>query len=95
MSIWLVSYKFRDGSVVRRTLDASGINEAYDASALPETLGDRVLDSIEIEERRESPGVLGTSIRFGSEEQCTQPTPQKTMADPAGQARSVVRQDTS
>ncbi|KZN26477.1 hypothetical protein A4G99_20740 [Haladaptatus sp. R4] len=94
MSIWLVSYKFRDGSVVRRTLDAQSINEAYDVSALPETLGDRVLDSIDIEER-ESSNVLGTSIRFGSEEECTQPTPQKTVAEPAGQTRTIAQRDTS
>ncbi len=94
MSTWLVSYTFRDGSVVRRTLNAPTINEAYDVSALPETLGDRVLDSIAIEEL-ESPDVLGTSIRFGSEEECTEPTPQKTLTAPTPQVQSVAQRDTS
>lgn len=95
MSIWMVSYTFRDGTVVHRTLDAPTMNEAYDKSALPETLGDRVLDSIAVEERPESSEVLGTSIRFGNEEQCTQPTPQQSFATSANRAQTVAQRDTS
>ncbi|WP_423745013.1 hypothetical protein V5735_03000 (plasmid) [Haladaptatus sp. SPP-AMP-3] len=89
MSPWLVTYTFRDGSTVRRTLDAPTIDDAYEASTLPKTIGDRVLDGITIEERAQRSDGHHTSIRFGEEERCTEPTPQPRMAESGERVRKV------
>lgn len=93
MSIWTISYEFRDGSVVRRTLEASTIEEAYDDSALPDRIDDRVLDTVTVEERTCPPDVLGTSIRFGSEPRCTQPTPRTRIKEIADNVQRIVQQE--
>ena len=94
MSVWLVTYTYRDGSVVRRTLDAPTIDDAYEASTLPKTVGGRVLDTITVEERARHSDVHRTSIEFGEEQRCTEPTPQTRMVESGKHVPKVAQSDT-
>ncbi|WP_254662999.1 hypothetical protein [Haladaptatus sp. W1] len=94
MSPWLVTYTFRDGSTVRRTLDAPTIDDAYEASTLPKTIGDRVLDGITIENERSDP--TATARRYGSAKRSEVRNPRRNRgwrspASACGKSRGIRR----